>query len=69
MMEEANVSERHGDAILVASIDNIIFQPFQDLRLLGPDAPQDRHRARQGLHAAASLPEWGLPLGTAPVVN
>ena len=23
-MEEANVSERHGDAILVASVDNII---------------------------------------------
>ena len=44
-------------------------QPFQHLRLLGPDAPQDRHRAHQGLHAAASLPEWGLPLGAAPVVN
>ena len=24
MMEEANVSKRHGDAILVASVDNII---------------------------------------------
>lgn len=24
MMEEANVSKRHGDAILVAGIDNII---------------------------------------------
>ena len=26
-------------------------QPLQDLGLLGPDAPQDRYRARQGLHA------------------
>ena len=24
MMEEANVSKRHGDAVLVASVDNII---------------------------------------------